>query len=187
MSDAASLQRQSMKRILPFLFIIVVGCNFHSIVRSQDIQSAVRNKVDEAHYKFGPNFNQTEINGIQANIREFIWGHWVANKSGRLTLESYTKEGERNVTIFDIRTSDPRVRSVDVVVQREFVDRNHKSKTFGQHLKDTREYSVAEIVRIMSKKNPSAKGQVIPPTESVQPNLYILRLRSKTGEILNDI
>lgn len=132
-----------MKKALQLLVLFVVGCHAQLTTEHPASSAIVQGDSDEVFYKLGPTITQTEYVNTLARVREFIWIHWTVKQIGRLNLEYYTKEGEKALSVFEINvTQDGRVL-MHVTVEREFVNRNPKSSSFRQRIKNSREYSVA--------------------------------------------
>ena len=170
-----------MRCTLAAFIFLVITCSGQS-----NANRSTNGGLDEVVYKLGPAITQTEYRDTVASVREFIWKHWTSTQGGKLKLEYYTKEGERTISRFEIKVMEDS-SAMDVNIEREYVDRNPKSESYRQHLKDTRGYSVAEIIRIRITKTGFPTKANIPPDANVSGNAYLLRLKDREGKVLSEI
>lgn len=176
-----------MKKVLTLLVFSIVGCYSQSNKIQQTQESKIQDNGVEIFYKLRPSPSRTEYEDMQAKVREFIWKHWNSHQIGKLKIESYTKEGEKMLTTFEILVTEGNKQKIDVTTERFYVGQNPRSEFYKQELKDVKKYSATDIDRIKIPKDGLVKREIILGNKVLSPNLYMIRLKDSNGKVLTEI
>ncbi len=173
------------------IFVLIIISTIMPFTCSDKNQSVnntfVRNNEDEVYFKVSMSSTKDEYKNTLEKVRDFIWLHWNSHRVGKLKLESYTKEGEKILTIFEIKFNENNKQIVEVNIEGNYVDRNPNSKSYRQIFKTNNSYIAEDIVRIEMPKGNVKKRQILSKNNNDSPKLYLLRLKDEKGKVLAEI
>ena len=164
-------------KIFIILVLAALGLNLQVVASNTLIRPDSQNS-DEAFYKLTSTPTQKEYNAAYANVRKFVWEHWISNRLGTVILESYTKEGQRVLSTFKIKAA-PNDLVVEVSIEREYFDRKTR-KSF----KSLGGYVGEDVNRVLKPKNGLVKGEAVSREASLSPESYLLRITNSKKEVL---
>jgi hypothetical protein len=83
---------------------------------------------------------------VEADVRNFLWSHWVAKRAGVASFTVHSKEGDPTTLVMAVRLASEGVPILHVTMESLAFDRGSSSPRLATHTK--RSYSASEIHRI---------------------------------------
>jgi hypothetical protein len=115
----------------------------------------------------------------EAEIRSFIWAHWLENLPGIVTVIDYTKEGDKITTAYNIEPDEAghwRVRATSEAAFREHPGtRAHKARNT---------YLIYSLRRVTGH---GATKRTLSKTDNVPSTMYRLALIDVKGEEIGQL
>lgn len=155
---------------------------FRAILLCPDFYGQDVNHHDTLRVELRP----AEQHGVEyAEARGFLWRHWSEKKQGDLFLTSWSREGERTDSHYEIEVNQ---QGVPLLVVHLF--RHTKSSTQANKTENMASESLyrSHMIERVSPRTPYdiATAKIIHNAATLPPSKYRLRFKDEDGHIITD-
>ena len=120
---------------------------------------------------------------VNAQIREFLWTHWIKRTRARMVKVSETKEGESATAKYYVEPDINDVWHVCVVVERALINRKNPFERIWR--RDS--YRASRIDRVEVRDTGLSPYEIIPETDNRPPSRYRIVLRDAADYVLDKL
>jgi hypothetical protein len=119
---------------------------------------------------------------IEAQVREFLWGHWRRRRLGHLVFTAYSKEGEPSTSSYFVEPDQEGIWRIAVTIERRSVARGGMKGEWQKRY----EYCAYSLERIEPPVDGLTPRALIPHDESRPPDGYRLVFKDSGGKTINE-
>jgi hypothetical protein len=142
--------------------------------------------------------NIVEANGIETNIREFLWENWRDGRPAEISVTDQNLEGEETRTTYKLRPKGKGKSEITIKVRKLVIDpKNPDSPCGGKNfVRQNFEYKAATLERVKVDSDqdarelmaiPESNSPLLAPADTTTPGSYFIRLKDKKGKVVSQI